>query len=90
MNLKVNLRFVGALALKAGNNKVKFELPSSTTLGEAVKQVFKTYKLGSIEGSEKGISAGYLRVFLNGRMKPMNTVLKEDDEISFLPPMAGG
>ncbi len=88
--MKVNLRFIGSLALKTGNNKIEYELPASTTLDEAVRLVFKTYKLGNIGIDENEISAGYLQIFLNRKIVPMSQILKEGDEISFLPPLAGG
>lgn len=89
-SLKVNLRFAGSFIRKTGGNKIQFELPPSTTLAEAIKRIFKTYKLGYLEVGENGINTGSLRIYLNGKVAPMNTILKENDEISFLPPIAGG
>ena len=88
--LRVILRFVGSFARKAGGNKIEFELLTSTTLLEAIKQIFKTYKLGDVQINENGSIAGPLRIYVNGRIASMNTPLKEGDEISFLPPIAGG
>lgn len=89
-SLKVILRFIGSLALKTGGNRIEFELPASTTLGEAASLVFKTYKLGNIEVNENGAAAGYLQIFLNRKVMLINQILKEGDEISFLPPLTGG
>lgn len=88
--LKVILRFIGSLALKAGGNRIEFELPASATLGEAASLVFKTYRLGNIEANENGATAGYVQIFLNRKAMPNNQILKEGDEISFLPPLTGG
>ena len=88
--MKVYLRFVGALALKTGGNKIEFELPTSSTLAEAIRQVFKTYKLGKTKISETGVNSGVVRIFLNGRIMSTSKVLREGDEISFLPPLVGG
>jgi len=88
--LKVNLRFVGPLALKAGSNRVEFELPVFTTLMEAIRKIFKTYKLGDVKIDENGVNTGSVMVYLNGRMVLMDSVLKEDDEIFFLPLVVGG
>lgn len=88
--MKVILRFIGSLALKTGGNRIEFELPASTTLGEAARLVFKTYRFGDIEVDENGTAAGYVQIFLNRRMVPINQILKEGDEISFLPPLTGG
>jgi len=90
VNLKVTLRFVGSLAHKAGGSNIEFELPESTTLSEAIVRIFKAYKLGNVEVDENGLNVGFVRIYLNGRIMPMSTALKEEDEISFLPPVAGG
>ncbi|MGQ9550882.1 MAG: MoaD/ThiS family protein [Candidatus Bathycorpusculaceae bacterium] len=84
------LRFIGSLALKTGGNRIEFELPASTTLGEAASLVFKTYRLGNIEANENEATSGYVQIFLNRKAMPNNQILKEDDEISFLPPLTGG
>jgi molybdopterin converting factor small subunit len=88
--LKVNLRFFGAFATKVGRNSMKLETRDSATLADLLSQIFKTYKLGSLNNSEGDISAGYLRIYVNGRNAPLNMILQEDDEISFLSPVAGG
>lgn len=88
--MKVKLRFVGLLARKAGGGKKEFELPDSVTLAEALKRIFEVYKLGGLNANVKEVSAGYLRIYVNGRVVRMDAILQEGDEISFLPPIAGG
>jgi len=84
------LRFVGPFARKAGGNKIQFELPKSVTLAEALKRIFKTYKLGVLDADLKEITSGYIRIYVNGKVPRMDDVLQDGDEIAFLPPIAGG
>lgn len=88
--MRVQLRFVGSLARKAGRNKVVLELPDSITLIEALKKIFKTYKLGVLDSDLNELISGYVQIYVNGRIPRMDYVLQEGDEISFLPPIAGG
>jgi len=88
--LKVHLRFVGSLARKAGGSRAELELPESTTLAEALKRISKVYKLGVWISDAKEIGSGYVRIYVNGRVPRMDAVLRDGDEISLLPPTAGG
>jgi hypothetical protein len=78
-DLNINLKFVGPLALKAGNNRIRYEIPHDITFAQAVKIIFKNFKFGNVEFDERGIKSRNVKVFLNGHNTSPNTKLKEDD-----------
>jgi len=86
--LRVKVRFVGFLARKIGSELV-IEVKDGTTFSEAVFEISRKYGFGPID-LERGSHPDYLIVPLNGRSQHPNVKLKEGDEISFLPPVAGG
>jgi molybdopterin converting factor small subunit len=88
--LKINLKFVGPMALKAGNNRIEYEIPHSITFAEAIKIIFKNYKFGNVDFDERGIKSHHVKIFLNGHNTSPHIKLKENDEISFFPPVSGG
>ena len=89
-DLNINLKFVGPLALKAGNNRMRYDIPNDITYAEAVKIIFKNFKFGNVDFDERGIKSRNVKVFLNGCITSPNIKLKEYDEISFYPPVSGG
>lgn len=84
----VKVRFVGSLARKIGG-EVTVELEDGTSLASAVRRVSEKYGFGPID-LEGGGDRGYVVILLNGRSQGPATKLKEGDEVSFLPTLAGG
>jgi molybdopterin converting factor small subunit len=86
--LRIKVRFVGSLARKIGR-EATVELMNGTNLASAVRHISEKYGFGPID-IEGGGNRGYLVILLNGRSPEPSTRLKDGDEISFLPTLAGG
>ena len=82
--MKVKVRFVGYLARKFGEER-GIELDDRSTLGDAIREVIRKGEAGV-----RGSVLSSTRIFLNGRTAGMDTLLKDGDEISFFPIIAGG
>ena len=87
--MKVNVRFFGSLARKAGR-RVVIDLDEGVTLAEAVEDIFRRYKLGKLRLVDEHSTLGYVKVFLNGKIADGKSILRDGDEIAFYPPISGG
>ena len=88
MALHIKLSFVGFLARKIGK-EATVEVEENTTLALAVSEISEKYSLG-ITKLEPGGEPGYMVILLNGKSQKPGVKLKDGDEISFLPIVAGG
>ena len=89
--MKVLVRLYGFLALKHGG-QIDMDLHEGLSWGETVKHLFQTLNLGHItirKGKPVAIP-GYLIIFLNGKERIPEILLKEGDIISIYPPVVGG
>jgi len=86
--LQIRIRFVGFLAREFGR-EAAIELEDNLTFAEVVRHISERYGFGPIDLERKG-EQGSLVIYLNGRSENPGTKLKEDDEIAFLPTIAGG
>jgi hypothetical protein len=89
--MKVLVRLYGFLALKHGG-QIDIDLKDGLSWGETVEHIFQTLHLGHITICEgKPIATpGYLLIFLNGKERIPEILLKEGDIISIYPPVVGG
>ena len=89
--MKVLVRLFGFLALKHGG-QIDIVLKDGLSWGETVEQIFQTLHLGhiTIRKGKPIETPGYLLIFLNGKERIPETLLKEGDIISIYPPVVGG
>jgi molybdopterin converting factor small subunit len=89
--MKVLVRLYGFLALQHGG-QIDIDLKDEVSWGETVEYIFQTLHLGHITIREgKPIATpGYLLIFLNGKERIPETLLKEGDIVSIYPPVVGG
>ena len=78
--MKLKLKYFGKLAETAGLQEEYKELESADTLAELKRIVFEEYKFED---------SATIQVAVNQQLDG-NKILKEGDEIAFLPPFAGG
>jgi len=81
--LKVIIRLFAAYRDKAGTGQFELELPSGATVGQAARELVRCYP---------GIAHDALRLVaaVNQEYADHNRVLKESDEVAFIPPVSGG
>lgn len=89
--MKVVVQLYGFLALKHGG-QIDIDLKEGQSWGETIKQIFHTLNLGhiTIREGKPVATPGYLLIFLNGKERVPETLLKEGDVISLYPPVVGG
>jgi hypothetical protein len=89
--MKVLVRLYGFLALKHGG-QIDMDLQEGLSWGETVKYLFQTLNLGhiTIRKGKPIATPGYLLIFLNGKERIPEILLKKGDIISIYPPVVGG
>ena len=89
--MKVLVRLYGFLALKHGG-QIDIDLQEERSWGETVQYIFQTLNLGHIAicAGKPITTPGYLLIFLNGKERIPETLLKEGDIVSIYPPVVGG
>ena len=83
--MKVQVKFLAAVADYAGVYKLELELDSHYTFEEVIEYLRRKYP--GLREIEKKLS---ILILLNGRKVDPNTPVKDGDRIAFLPPISGG
>ncbi|WP_034919924.1 MoaD/ThiS family protein [Gillisia sp. CAL575] len=78
--MKVNVKYFGVIAESAGKNEEVLELKQGTSVKDLKNQQIKKYQIQDAESVQIAVNQD-----LNNEAE-----LKEDDEVAFLPPFAGG
>jgi molybdopterin synthase sulfur carrier subunit len=94
--VRVNFRFVGSFRNLAGKGKVTLELSEGILLKEAIKQIIE--KFPKIERAlidpELGDPRPNTLIIVNGKeisaLNGLETLLKDGDEVVFVPVSHGG
>ena len=92
----VNVNLIATFKMIAGVRAVTLELPEHATLEDAVAAVLQQHPVLRAHWlNEKKELRGHVHVFINGddaNTLPLKleTVLNPNDEVDFIPPVAGG
>jgi molybdopterin synthase sulfur carrier subunit len=92
----VNFRFVGSLRNLAGKGKVTLELSEGVLLKEAIKQIIENFPKieRALIDPELGDPRPNTLIIVNGReigvLNGLETLLKDGDEVVFVPVSHGG
>jgi molybdopterin synthase sulfur carrier subunit len=94
--MRVNFKFIGSFRNLAGKGKVTLNLSEGTTLKEAIKQIVK--KFPKIERAlidwELGDPRPNTLIIVNRKeisvLNGLETLLKDGDEVVFIPVSHGG
>jgi molybdopterin converting factor small subunit len=78
--MKVTLKYFGVISESAGKNEEVLELEQGSSVRELKDQQIKKYQIQDAESVQIAVNQD-----LNNEVE-----LKEDDEVAFLPPFAGG
>ena len=78
--MKITIKYFGMLAETAGKNEEILELDEGMSVAELKDRQIKTYNISDSESVQLAVNQN-----LNTEVE-----LKEDDEVAFLPPFAGG
>ena len=79
----VRVRFFAALRERAGTAETTRELPAPTTVGR-LWEVLRT------EHAALGAYPGRVAFAVNQEYVDTDTVLQDNDEVAFIPPVSGG
>jgi MoaD family protein len=85
VSMKIQVKFLAAVADYAGVYKTELELDDDITFKDAVEIIRKKYP--GVREIEKKIP---ILILLNGRKADPDTQVKDGDRIAFLPPISGG
>lgn len=83
--MKIQVKFLAAVADYAGVYKAEVELDDNLTFKEAVELIREKYP--GVKEIEKKIP---ILILLNGRKADPDTPVQDGDRIAFLPPISGG
>lgn len=92
----VALRFVGSLRGASGRSKITFEIERSLSLEELIKELSQqTPVLSRVFGqSENRKLTSNMLILVNGKeisaLDGLDTILKEGDDVVFVPVVHGG
>ncbi len=92
----INVSLLASFKMIAGAHTIRLDLPDGATIRNVVDGVVRLYpKLQTHWLDEKGELRAYVHIFVNGNEantlpQKLDTVVKETDEIDFIPPVAGG
>ena len=79
----IKVRFFASHRERVGQDRGEFEVPSDGTLNDLIATVVGAFpRLGPVVGSA--------RFAVNREYVPRTTVLRDGDEVAFIPPVAGG
>ncbi len=78
--MKVNVKYFGVIAESAGKSEEVLELEQGSSVKDLKNQQIKKYQIQDAESVQIAVNQD-----LNNEAE-----LKEDDEVAFLPPFAGG
>jgi molybdopterin synthase sulfur carrier subunit len=94
--MKVNFKFVGSFRNMTNKNKVVMELDEGAKLKEAIKSIIEEFPKieKALIDPELGDPRPNTLIVVNGReisvLKGLETVLKNGDEVVFIPVSHGG
>lgn len=92
--VSVNIEFVGILQRKMGKKKLNVELVDSATITTLVQMLEKIFKKDTQAISEALNPETDLMILVNskeiGILNGVNTVLKDDSTVTFIPISHGG
>jgi molybdopterin synthase sulfur carrier subunit len=94
--MKVNFKFVGSFRNITNKNKVVMELDEGAKLKEALKRIIEEFPKieRALIDPELGDPRPNTLIVINGReisvLKGLETVLKNGDEVVFIPVSHGG
>ncbi|HKY64618.1 MAG TPA: MoaD/ThiS family protein [bacterium] len=81
--IRVRVLFFASLRDLFGQGEKVCSLPAGATLGRLAEEIFR--------GCEAGAEVlKCLRFGVNQDFAPMETLLRDDDEVALLPPLSGG
>ena len=78
--MKLRLKYFGQIAEKTGINEEIFTLNEEVSLNEIRQVIHEKYSLNNMP----------FRLAVNKQLSDSGKVLKDNDEVAFLPPFAGG
>jgi len=91
--VRVTVKVFGALRERLGADSRAVGIPDGGTIRDMLR-VLATVVPELVPELERGLSAGYLNVLVNGRnarfLEDLNTKLLGGETIAFLPPIGGG
>ncbi|UCH02258.1 MAG: MoaD/ThiS family protein [Candidatus Bathyarchaeota archaeon] len=92
--VSVNIEFIGILQGKMGKKKHNVELVDSVTITTLIQMLEKTFKKDTRAISEALNPETDLMILVNGKeigiLNGVNTVLKDDSTVTFIPISHGG
>jgi molybdopterin synthase sulfur carrier subunit len=94
--VRVNFRFVGSFRNLAGKGKVSLELAEGSSLKEAIRQIVEKFPKmeRALIDPELGDPRPNTLIIVNGKeisiLKGLETLLKDGDEVVFVPVSHGG
>lgn len=92
----INVNLLASFRMIAGARADTLHMSDGATLKDVIDQVLKNHpKLNSHWLDEKGELRGHVHVYVNGYdantfPQKLDTTVKENDEVDFIPPVAGG
>ena len=81
--MRIRVKFYSSFREVTGTPEMYLELPVDSTIDDLVDRLLNMFPRMRLQSDERVVS-------LNKRSVPTDTILHEDDEISFLPPVTGG
>jgi molybdopterin converting factor small subunit len=92
--ISVNIEFIGILRGKIGKRKHDVELDDSATIMTLIQMLEKLFKIGTRATGEALNPATDLLILVNGKeigiLNGVNTVLKDNSSVIFIPISHGG
>jgi molybdopterin synthase sulfur carrier subunit len=95
-NSMIQVNLIATFKMIAGKNGLTLDLPEGKTVKDAVTAVLlKVPALRPHWLNDQGEIHAHVHIYLNGDdvntlLDGMETVLKNNDELDFIPPVAGG
>ena len=91
----MRIRVYATLRDLIGTNEIEINVDGGTTVRQLLQELAERYPtLGKKLWNADGSLTGFVRVLINGRLLEyldgLDTVVKEDDEVSLFPPVGGG
>ena len=83
--MKIQVKFLAAVADYAGVYKAEIELDDNMTFKDVVELIRRKYP--GVRDIERKIP---ILILLNGKKVDPGTLVKDGDRIAFLPPISGG
>jgi MoaD family protein len=83
ISVRVRVKFYSSFREVTGTPEMYLDMPMDSTVNDLVDKLLNMFPKLRLQSDE-------LVVSLNKRSVPMDSILKEGDEVSFLPPVTGG